>query len=56
VLSSEDLGGPSLPPDFPLGADDRGIVGGTIEQIPQHPETDARVRILREEPVAESTA
>jgi len=56
VLSPEDMGGPVLPPDFPLGADDRGIVRGTIEEIPQHPETDARVRVLREEPIAQSTA
>src|SRR5207245_11566202 len=56
MLSPQDLCGPPFPPDFPLGADDRRIVGRTVEKIPQNPETDARVRILREEPVAESAA
>src|SRR2546425_8771763 len=56
VLSPQDLSGPSLPPDFPLCADDRGIVGRSVEKIPQHPETDARVRFLREQPSAEPLA
>src|SRR6266581_213063 len=41
---------------YSSNADDPGIVGRTVEKIPQNPETDARVRFLRKEPVAESAA
>src|SRR3989475_940764 len=56
MLAPQDLCGPPFPPDFPECADDRRIVGRTFEKIPQDPEADARVRILRKEPVAESAA
>ena len=53
MLAVEDLGGPSAPPDLLLRAVDGRIVGRTIEDVPQHAQTNARVRVLREKPISE---
>src|SRR5438552_2694485 len=46
MLAVEDLGGPSAPPDLLLRAGDGRIGGRTIEDVPQHAQTNARVRAL----------
>src|SRR5438552_4371612 len=53
MLAVEDLGGPSAPPDLLLRAGDGRIVGRTIEDVPQHAQTNAWVRVLREKPISE---
>src|SRR5438309_1109510 len=54
MLLAEDPRGPSFPSDFLLRSDDLGIVPGSVEEVAQHAETDARIRILGEEPVPEA--
>src|SRR2546427_10141109 len=54
MLLAEDPRGPSFPSDFLLRSDDLGIVPGSVEKVAQHAETDARIRILGEEPVPEA--
>src|SRR2546425_11331264 len=56
VLFREDLRGPPLPPDLLLGAEDRRIVLGPAQDVPEHPEADARVRVLCEEPIPHAAA
>src|SRR3989440_7764593 len=53
MLAIEDLRGPSAPPDLLLRAVDGRIVGRTIEDVPQHAHTNARVRVLRAKPIPE---
>src|SRR5206468_9937132 len=47
-LFREDLRCPPLPPDLLFRAEEGGIVLGPVQEIPQDPEADARVRVLRE--------
>src|SRR5438876_9475748 len=53
---AEDPRGPSFPSDFLLRSDDIRIVPGSVEEVASHPETDAGIGILGEDPVPEAPA
>jgi hypothetical protein len=55
MLESEDLGCPALPSDQFADPTHLGIAGGSVEDFPENPISNAWVGVLVQEPIAEST-